>query len=112
MGELDSLKGAIESRIAVETGGPVTVRALQPLSGGACQDNYRIELELAAGPLAGQRTMVLRSDARSSLPGSLGRKVEFAVIRAAVASGVKTPQAHWLLADLVRPGAYAYFMDF
>ena len=55
--------------------------------------------------------MVLRSDARSSLPGSLGRREEFAVISAAVAAGVKTPAVHHLTEGLVRPGAWAYVMD-
>src|SRR5262249_29740366 len=55
--------------------------------------------------------MVLRSDARQSLPASIGRLEEFAVVRAAAAAGVLTPNARWLAADLVRDGAYAYFMD-
>src|SRR5260370_26100722 len=55
--------------------------------------------------------MVLRSDARRSLPASLSREEEFEVIRAAVAAGVKTPAVYWLTQGLVREGAYAYFMD-
>ncbi len=55
--------------------------------------------------------MVLRSDARRSLPASLNRQEEFEVIRAAVSARVKTPGVHWLSQGLVREGAYAYFMD-
>jgi aminoglycoside phosphotransferase (APT) family kinase protein len=105
------LKAAIEAHLAAETGGAVTVRALEPLGGGACQDNYRVEITLAAGDRAGDHVLVLRSDAVRSLPGSINRKDEFAVIGAAVRAGVKTPTARWLACDLVRPGAYAYFLD-
>lgn len=107
----DDLKAAIEAHLAAETGGPAAVRALEPLGGGACQDNYRVEVTLAAGELAGDHTLVLRSDAVRSLPGSINRKDEFAVISAAVRAGVKTPKARFLAQDLVRPGAYAYFLD-
>lgn len=107
----DDLRAAIEAHLAAETGGPVTVRALEPLGGGACQDNYRVEVTLTAGERAGEHTLVLRSDAVRSLPGSIDRKDEFAVIGAAVRAGVKTPAARYLARDLVRPGAYAYFLD-
>jgi len=105
------LKAAIEAHLAAETGGSVTVRALEPLGGGACQDNYRVEVTLTAGDHRGDHVLVLRSDAVRSLPGSINRKDEFAVIGAAVRAGVKTPTARWLARDLVRPGAYAYFLD-
>lgn len=84
-----------------------TLRSLKPLHGGACQENYRVELELAGQPLV----LALRSDARSSLPGSLGRRDEFQVISAAVAAGVRTPGARWLSPGLLRDGADAYFLD-
>ena len=107
----DDLKAAIEAHLTAATGGPATVRALEPLGGGACQDNYRVDLTLAAGEIAGDRTLVLRSDAVRSLPGSVNRAEEFAVINAAVRAGVKTPTARYLARDLVRPGAHAYFLD-
>jgi aminoglycoside phosphotransferase (APT) family kinase protein len=107
----DDLKASIEAHLAAETGENAAVRALEPLGGGACQDNYRVEVTLAAGELAGDHTLVLRSDAVRSLPGSIDRQDEFAVIGAAVRAGVKTPKARFLARDLVRPGAYAYFLD-
>src|SRR5690242_213806 len=101
----------IEAALTAATGGKVEVLQLEPLGGGACQDLFRVELRLAAGPLVGEHRLALRSDARRSLPGSLGRKAEFEVIRLALAAGVKTPAVHWLTPDLVRQGAYAYFME-
>lgn len=84
-----------------------TLSAVAPLHGGACQDNYRVDVVLDGAPLR----LALRSDAKGSLPGSVDRRQEFAVVEAAVGVGVKTPRARWLEADLVREGAHAYFMD-
>jgi aminoglycoside phosphotransferase (APT) family kinase protein len=107
---LAALARKIECWLADKTSGEVAVRDLRPLPGGACQDNYRVDLLLPAAETR-ERRMVLRSDARRSLPASLDRREEFEVIRAAVAAGVKTPAVQWLTQGLVREGAYAYFMD-
>ena len=107
----DDLKAAIEAHLGAATGHPVTVRALEPLGGGACQDNYRVDVTFVAGEIARDHALVLRSDAVRSLPGSINRADEFAVITAAVRAGVKTPTARFLAHDLVRSGAYAYFLD-
>ena len=49
--EREALRTRIAAHVARETGGAVGVRALEPLAGGACQDNWRVELELAAGDI-------------------------------------------------------------
>lgn len=85
----------------------VTLTRATPLHGGACQDNYRVEVAKAGG----SEVLALRSDAKQALPGSIDRSSEFAVINAAVAAGVKTPAAKWLGRDVVRDGAHAYFMQ-
>ena len=81
--------------------------ACKPLYGGACQENFRVDLTLDGAPM----TLALRSDAVKGLPSSLTRKAEFQVVQAAVAAGVKTPAARWLTPGLLRPGADAYFLD-
>ncbi|MFT3767131.1 MAG: phosphotransferase family protein [Minicystis sp.] len=106
---LADLKAALEARLAAETGRPVAVHAIEPLGGGACQDNYRVDVDLADD--RGARPLALRSDAKKSLAGSIDRKEEFAVISAAAAAGVKTPAAHFLTQSLLRPGAWAYLLD-
>ena len=106
-----ALRARIEAHLTHETGAPATVRALSPLPGGACQENYVVEVTLGAGPLAGDRRLALRSDSKTSLPGSLGRAAEYGVVRAAAGAGVKTPQAHYLAHGLIREGADAYFLD-
>ena len=109
MKPLAELRSALEAHLAEQTGRPARIKSLEPLGGGACQDNYRVDLE-GEGDEA-PRTLALRSDARKSLPGSIHRKDELAVIEAAVKAGVKTPAARYLAEGLVRPGAYAYLLD-
>ncbi len=75
------------------------------LAGGACQDNFLLEVE-------GGARWVLRSDARTSLPGSIDRAREFAVMKAAVRAGVKTPEPRALLGELLAPRTSAYLVPF
>lgn len=84
-----------------------TLEDVKPLHGGACQENFRVDL-VHEGT---KKRFALRSDAPTSLPGSLKRKAEFAVIEAAVRAGVKTPAVRWLEPSLLREGADAYFLD-
>jgi aminoglycoside phosphotransferase (APT) family kinase protein len=93
-------------RAAVEAHG-AKLNDVKPLHGGACQENFRVDLELSGEPLR----LALRSDAPTSLPKSIRRDVEFDVIAEAVKAGVKTPAARWRTKGLLRPGADAYFLD-
>jgi len=84
-----------------------TLQSVKRLHGGACQENFKVELSIDGAPT----TLALRSDAKTSLPGSIRRRAEYAVIQAATRAGVKTPAARWLSPDLLRDGADAYFLD-
>jgi aminoglycoside phosphotransferase (APT) family kinase protein len=106
--DLESLKKKVAAHVAEHAKAKVQVLALEPLAGGACQDNFRVDLAIDR---EGAKRVVLRSDAKASLAGSLRREAEYQVIRAAVAAGVKTPEARWLASGLVREGAGAYFLD-
>lgn len=79
------------------------VLELEPLLGGACQDNFLV--------VTSEERLVLRSDPVCSLPGSVNRAVEFEVIQAARRAGVPTPTARWPSSGLVREGAEAYFLE-
>ncbi len=107
----DDLKSRIETFVGERTGGPVHVRGVKPLTGGACQDNLRVDLEVTEGPEQGDLRLVLRSDAAALLAGTLDRRSEYPVIKSAVAAGVFTPDVRWLGEGVVRDGAWAYFMD-
>jgi aminoglycoside phosphotransferase (APT) family kinase protein len=103
---MQDLAQRIQAVLTPEFGGTPQV-LVAPLGHGSCQENFRVDVQVGG---ASQR-LVLRSDARSSLPGSISRQAEFGVIEAAVAHGVLTPRARWFQQDLVRPGAGAYFLD-
>jgi len=90
-----------------DTLGDATITAVSPLAGGACQDNFRIDGTSGGVPFR----YALRSDARSSLPGSLDRAAEAQAIRAAVAADVPTPGVCHELADLLREGATATVLE-
>jgi aminoglycoside phosphotransferase (APT) family kinase protein len=111
--ENPALSAAVQAHLAREIGAPVTVAALSLLGGGACQENFALDVDLPAEAkeLAGKRKLVMRADARRSLEGSIDRKAECAVVRAAAAAGVKTPDARWFGEGITRPGAGAYFLD-
>src|SRR5260370_42117828 len=98
----DELRLRIERHLTEAVGGAAQVRALDPLVGGACQDNWLVEVELPPG---GRRKLVLRSDAPTSLPGSLDRAGELRVVEAAVAAGGGPPPARRAGRGAPPPGA-------
>ena len=67
-----------------------------------------VELDMVGGVAR----YVLRSDAATSLPGSIGRREEYAVIAPACEASVPTPMAHALTKDVIRPNSHAYLLDF
>ena len=71
----------------------------QPLTGGAIQENWILEIELPDGPLAGHHALVLRTDAPSRVAASRSRAEEFALLRAAHKAGVAVPEPLWLGTD-------------
>jgi len=76
----------------------VRIVALEPLSGGAVQDNRHLLAEIEGGRHAGKLDAVLRMDAPSRLPASHDRTCEFAILKCAHAAGVKAPEPLWLCA--------------
>jgi aminoglycoside phosphotransferase (APT) family kinase protein len=85
---------AFIARAAGATDAAVTVVAR--LGGGAIQENWAIDVEIADGPMAGLHEAVLRSDAVSGIAESWPRAQEFALISAAYEIGVTVPQPLWL----------------
>jgi aminoglycoside phosphotransferase (APT) family kinase protein len=108
--ELAALAERIRIALSDDAGATLTIEELAPLTGGACQDNYRIELHGLDGG-ASKKRFALRSDAARSLAGSIGRRDEYAVIAAARRAGVRTPEARWLREGLVADGRFAYLLD-
>src|SRR5262245_35428930 len=67
-------------------------RAVELLPGGAIQENWGVEAEFIGGPFAGRQRLVLRADAATGVPSSLGRVEEFAVQLAAHRAGVSVAE--------------------
>ena len=109
--ELTKLKTSLESYLSDRLGGAATISDMKSLSGGACQDNYLVDLNIAGGDQAGDYGLVLRTDAGASLLASLGRPEEFVVAEAAFQSGVKTPRPYWLETQTDAIGKPFYFME-
>ncbi|MBU2533398.1 MAG: phosphotransferase family protein [Alphaproteobacteria bacterium] len=67
----------------------IEIARAERLSGGAVQENWRIDALVDGGRYDGARRWVLRTDAEASLAVSLDRTAEFGVLSAAYAGGVK-----------------------
>lgn len=81
-----------------------------PLTGGAIQENWRLEVVFDGGALPGRQDLVLRRDAASKIAASLGRAEEFAVLRAVWSAGVTVPEPLWLCRDSQVLGKPFYLM--
>lgn len=66
----------------------VAITASHLLSGGAVQENWRIDVTVSDGAHAGCQTWVLRTDGAQRLSVSIDRDAEFAAIAAAATAGV------------------------
>jgi aminoglycoside phosphotransferase (APT) family kinase protein len=74
-----------------EAQAPTRVLASERLSGGAIQENHRLEIDVSGGPWPGLHDLVLRRDAQSSVATSHSRAEEFALLKAAHKAGVMVP---------------------
>jgi aminoglycoside phosphotransferase (APT) family kinase protein len=91
---------AVAQFLAVESGaGAVDLVAAKLLGGGAIQENWALDADIAGGFLAGRQALVLRAAAATGVPSSLGRIEEFAVLKAAFAAGVTVPEPLFACAD-------------
>jgi len=70
----------------------VTVNEVALLSGGAVQENWRIDLTIDGGPCTGAHAWVLRTDAAAVISMSLDRASEYGVLQAAQAGGVRVAE--------------------
>ncbi|SDF18746.1 phosphotransferase family protein [Thalassobaculum litoreum] len=72
--------------------GTVTLSPPSKMSGGAIQENWKLDAEVVDGPHAGSHALVLRTDAPSGVSVSHPRAHEFALLRAAFAAGATVPE--------------------
>src|SRR5947208_12869482 len=89
------------ARFLVEASGAKNVGVTEPhlLPGGAIQENWGFTARFIGGQNPGEQQLVLRTDAATGIPSSLGRIEEFTLLKAAFAAGVKVPEPLWACAD-------------
>ncbi|MCE2510565.1 MAG: phosphotransferase family protein [Alphaproteobacteria bacterium] len=88
-----------------------TVLALEPLTGGAVQENWRLDAVLEGGPCAGKQAWVLRITAPAGIPGSHSRAQEFAILQLAEAAGIPVPAPRFLCRDETVLGREFFIME-
>jgi aminoglycoside phosphotransferase (APT) family kinase protein len=103
------LQERISAYLTEVTGTPATVEALSPLAGGASRDMWKLDARLGET----SQQLVLRRDPPTEMfAGALSRRDEFAVMRAAHASGIHVAHPRWLCTDSSILGAPFFIMDF
>ncbi|WP_179188671.1 phosphotransferase family protein [Kiloniella majae] len=73
------------------------IEKLFTMSGGAIQENWKMDLRSSEGE---QFSVVLRTDAKTKIPGSLSKKQEFNFLSMAWKIGVRVPEPLCLCEDL------------
>ncbi|MFJ3370554.1 phosphotransferase family protein [Pseudomonas sp. NPDC086251] len=93
-------RSAIEQYLSdVGQASHVELKLADLLSGGAIQENWRVDAEFYDGPYRGLQSLVIRTDAPSGVSVSHGRAQEYALLIAAFEAGVTVPQPLWLCED-------------
>jgi len=98
----------LQQWLAAQLGEPVEIDAARLLTGGAIQENWKLDLRVAGAP----QHWVLRTDAPSAVATSHSRAEEFALLRAAHDAGVRVPAPHLLCADATVIGAAFFIVDY
>lgn len=88
----------------------VDILDARPLTGGAIQENWALDIAIDGGASTGRHALVLRTDSRTGIAASLSRPQEFALLRLAHAAGVTVPEPLWLCEDAAILGRSFYLM--
>jgi len=89
----------------------VRIVRYERLPGGAIQDNFLLDVDIAGGAWHGEHALVLRIDAPTGVAASLTRAQEFAVLRIAHAAGVIAPEPLLLCRDTQVLGRAFFIMQ-
>ncbi len=80
------------------------------LTGGAIQENRALDVDIAGGPHAGPHALVLRTEARASVPLSQPVAHQFAYLELAGSVGMTVPEPLWQSDDPGIVGTPFYLM--
>ncbi|MFO1049546.1 MAG: phosphotransferase family protein [Geminicoccaceae bacterium] len=104
---------AIAAWLAGTTGArQVRVERLERLGGGAIQENWVLEVELAGGGRAGRHKLVLRTDSPTQVAVSWSRAQEYRIQEVAFRAGVTVPEPFALCEDPAVVGSSFYLMRY
>jgi aminoglycoside phosphotransferase (APT) family kinase protein len=97
-----SKRQAVERFVAAAAAAEsAVIRGIELLSGGAVQENWLLDIDIAGGPYAGHLECVLRSDSLTAgVVISHGRAHEFELLKTAFAAAVTVPEPLWLCEDI------------
>jgi aminoglycoside phosphotransferase (APT) family kinase protein len=102
------LQNKLEKYLTKHFGTHTLITSMVSLSGGACQDNYLIDIQVNEKE---EHRFVFRTDKGASLLFSLDRVNEYKVADLAYRNGVKTPKSFFLEEDKTIIGSPFYFME-
>ena len=103
----EALAAFIRERAGADS---VTIANEMRLTGGAIQENRALDVEIAGGPLAGRLALVLRTEAKSSVPLSQPVAHQFAYLKLAGSVGMTVPEPLWRSDDPGIVGTPFYLM--
>lgn len=96
--DADAIK-RLEAWLTGVAGGKASISDAALLSGGAIQENWRIQLDVDGGEWPGCHDLVLRKDAPSGVAVSHGRAAEYHILKLAHKGGVLVPKPCVLCED-------------
>ncbi|MCB1173511.1 MAG: phosphotransferase family protein [Leptospiraceae bacterium] len=107
------LKSDLQKYLGERLQAAVEIQNLVSLSGGggACQDNYALDLQVDRGEFEGEHALVLRTDKGSSLFASISKQDEFGVTELAWQNGVRTPRPYWKETNTGHTGNAFFLME-
>jgi aminoglycoside phosphotransferase (APT) family kinase protein len=105
----DSAERRLGAWLGERLGGPVAIRNLERLSGGAIQENWGLTLIHADGC---EERLVLRRDAAATIPSSRSRAEEFSLLQAATAAGIAVAAPVALCTDAAVLGGSFFVMRY
>ena len=88
----------------------VVISGEKRLAGGAIQENRALDVDIAGGPHKGRHALVLRTEARSSVPLSQPVAHQFAYLKLARSLGMTVPEPLWQSDDPDIVGAPFFLM--
>ncbi len=109
---VETLRIGLERFIAHAAGSPARVDGLKLLAGGASQEAWALDADIAGAPEQGRHALVLRRDMGGALSSSvLTRAQEFDVLTLVHIAGVRTPRPYWFIpAGSAAAGGRAAFL--